>query len=157
MIFALTVSTLLGSYQAELHGHFTWTWLLIKGVTMIYYLRLGRDGTPLINALTYIVLFMLLGEYLAGSGYKIGPVVVYLASITFCVAFLLRQKLKKRDKLSGLKTGAVFFWGVTNIICWTIYAPPFLMLAWMVLGCVYLYTRLMEIINETTVITGAGK
>jgi hypothetical protein len=120
---------------------------LVKGGLLIYYLRIGNEKTPLINTLTVILLCMLTGEYLFNNEFTGGQLIFIVSNIALIVIYLIRQKLKdKKDRLSGLKSVAVMFYSLTNILYINKVMDVLpLIIGTLILVSVYFYDRLLTI------------
>lgn len=120
----------------------------VKAGLLIYYLRLDNSGTPLIKTLTVLLIVMAVGEFLFSINVVPGRLLLITSSLLLGLTYFFRQKLKgKTDKLAGIKSIAVFTYGIANII----YGFGFIHLAVLLVGQlslagVYLYDRLTRIV-----------
>ena len=124
--------------------------IIVKAGVFIYYLRLGNQGTPLINTLTLILLSMAVGEYLLITNTTFGQIILAISDIALGLTYFFRQKLKnKKDKLVKLKTTAVFIFVLTNLLSvdGSMSLIP-LAIATLFLTFVYFYDRLVTVTDS---------
>jgi len=132
-------------FESQYRGYNIVIGIIVKCGLLIYYLRLSNSGTPLINSLTAIIIIMLAGEYYIFT--KAGQLVFVFANIALGITYLLRQKLKnKKDKLAGVKTGAIFLFALINIISvFELTWVTLMFFGYTILTGVYFYDRLVKL------------
>ena len=141
---AILVAVLSENYFIE---HTEMVAIILKAGMLIYYLRLGSTGTPLINTLTIILVIMAIGEYLLQTSMSIGQIILVISDLALGLIYVIRQKLKGgKDKLSKLKITAVFIFVLTNPLSADRSMNLFpLSIATLILAFVYFYDRLTAI------------
>ena len=120
---------------------------VIKGMLLVYYLRLRNNGTPLINTLTIVAILMVASDYLFAVSNPFGKYIFVLCNVSFIILFLFRQKLKsKKDKLSTLKVFSVFTWAFANCLYILFYQNSVLViLGILTITITYFYDRVIKI------------
>ena len=123
--------------------------IVLKGGLLIYYLRLGNAGTPLINTLTVVLVSMAVGEYLLWTNIIIAQVILIISSLALGLLYFFRQIINDaRGKLVKLKMVAVSIFGLVNIL--SLYSSMNLVpmgIGTLFLTFVYFYDRLNATAN----------
>ena len=120
--------------------------IILKTASLIFYLRLDRKGTPLLNTLSALVVLMGVGEYVLLIEPPIGKIVLIVSVAAFGLMFFFRQKLKEaKDPLSQQKSVFVLIFVLAEVYSVNNSSKPSiaLLVSFVLLGGLYLYDRMV--------------